>query len=98
MAATKRKSLSTAAARDNFAEMVNRAAYGGERVLVSRRGKPLAAIVPLVDIEAMEALEDEMDSALIRKRVAEWERDGRPGTSLEKIAKKYGIKLSRRRK
>lgn len=98
MTAARKKPLTTAAARDNFAEMVNRAAYGGERVLVSRRGKPLAAIVPLVDIEAMEALEDEMDSALIRKRVVEWERDGRPGITLEDYARKHGIKLSRKRK
>lgn len=93
MTAARKKSLPTAAARDNFADALNRAAYGGERVVLSRRGKPLAAIVPLVDVEAMEALEDELDSALIRKRIAEWERSGRRGISLHALAKKYGIKL-----
>ena len=93
MAAPKRKSLSTAAARDNFADALNRAAYGGERVVLSRRGKPLAAIVPLADIEAMEAFEDELDSALIRKRVTEWERSGRRGITLQEYARKHGIRL-----
>lgn len=93
MGAIRKKPLSTAAAREHFSDALNRAAYGGERIVLSRRGKPLAAIVPLADIEAMEALEDELDSALIRKRVAKWERSGRRGVSLEKLAKKYGIKL-----
>lgn len=48
-------------ARESFAELVNRAAYGGERVLVSRRGRPIAAIVPIEDVEFMERIEDEFD-------------------------------------
>ena len=93
MTAIRKKPISTAAVRADFAEALNRVAYGGERVVLSRRGKPLAAIVPLADVEAIEALEDELDSALIRKRVAAWERSGRRGVSLERLAKKYGIKL-----
>lgn len=48
-------------ARQDFAELVNRAAYGGERVLVSRRGKPIAAIVPIADVAFIERMEDELD-------------------------------------
>ena len=40
---------------------INRAAYGHERVLVSRRGRPIAAIVPIQDIEFIERIEDELD-------------------------------------
>lgn len=43
------KPISTADARKNMAELVNRAAYGGERFVVTRHGKELAAIVPLED-------------------------------------------------
>ena len=39
--------ITTADARKNMAELVNRAAYGGERFVVTRHGKALAAIVPL---------------------------------------------------
>ena len=48
-------------ARDSFADLVNRAAYGHERVLVARRGRPIAAIVPIEDVELLERLEDELD-------------------------------------
>jgi prevent-host-death family protein len=48
-------------ARETFAELVNRAAYGHERVLVARRGRPVAAIVPIEDVEFIERIEDEVD-------------------------------------
>lgn len=84
--------LSTAEARDNFAEVLNRAAYGKERVVLARRGKPLVAVVPIEDVQALEAMEDERDMALIRKRLAAWERRGRKSTPLEKIARRYRVK------
>ena len=48
-------------ARETFAELVNRVAYGRERVLVARRGRPIAAIVPIDDVEFIERIEDELD-------------------------------------
>lgn len=41
------KPVSTADVRRNMAELVNRTAYGGERFVVTRHGKELAAIVPV---------------------------------------------------
>ena len=41
------KPVTTAEARKHMAELVNRAAYGGERFVVTRHGKELVAIVPL---------------------------------------------------
>ncbi len=41
------KHVTTAEARRNLAEVINRAAYGGERFVVTRHGKELVAIVPL---------------------------------------------------
>lgn len=43
------KQISTAEARGNLAELLNRTAYGGERFVVTRHGKELVAIVPLED-------------------------------------------------
>ena len=48
-------------ARETFAELVNRAAYGHERVLVARRGRPIAAIVPIEDDQLLERIEDDLD-------------------------------------
>ncbi len=46
--------ISTADARKNMAELVNRAAYGGERFVVTRHGKELVAIVPLADVTLLD--------------------------------------------
>ena len=53
--------VSVSEARQDFAEIVNRVAYGGERVRVMRRGRAVAAIVPIEDVELIERLEDEID-------------------------------------
>jgi prevent-host-death family protein len=92
------RTISTVAARQGFSDVLNRAAYGKERVVLSRRGKPVAAVVPIEDISALEALEDARDSALIRKRMKEWEKAGRPGITLEEFAKKHRIRLPARKR
>ena len=56
------ETISTTAARDRFADILNRAAYGKERVVLTRRGRPLVAVVPIEDVERLEALEDERDA------------------------------------
>jgi len=48
--------VSTADARRNMAELVNRAAYGGERFVVTRHGKELVAIVPLEDATLLDRI------------------------------------------
>lgn len=58
-------------ARETFADLVNRAAYGHERVLVSRRGKPIAAIVPIEDVEYLERIEDEFDLKMVEEALAD---------------------------
>ena len=60
------KPISTAEARNNMAELLNRAAYGGERFVVTRHGKELVAIVPVGDANLLERLR-----ALLEKR--DWE-------------------------
>ncbi|HVP53566.1 MAG TPA: type II toxin-antitoxin system Phd/YefM family antitoxin [Candidatus Eisenbacteria bacterium] len=66
--------LTASSARQNFSDMVNRAAYGGERIIVHRRKKPVAAVVPIQDLELIERIEDEIDLAAARRALKE------PGT------------------
>ncbi len=61
-------SITVSEARQDFAEVVNRVAYGKERVTVVRRGRDLVAIVPMSDVLLLEAIEDELD--LTEARVA----------------------------
>lgn len=39
--------VSTAEARERFAELINRAAYGGERIVLTRHGKAMAVLMPI---------------------------------------------------
>lgn len=55
------KEISTADTRKHMAELLNRAAYGGERFIVTRHGKELAAIVPLSDITLLDRLRSLLD-------------------------------------
>jgi prevent-host-death family protein len=68
---TTRRKVTSSAARNEFADLVNRAAYGGERVIVHRRKKPVAAVVPLADLELLEQLEDRIDLEDVRRRLNE---------------------------
>jgi prevent-host-death family protein len=66
--------LTASIARQNFSDIVNRAAYGGERIILHRRKKPVAAVVPIADLELIEKLEDEFDVKAALKALKE------PGT------------------
>ena len=57
--------------RQNFADIINRAAYAGERTIVHRRKKPVAAVVPIEDLEFLEEVEDRMDIEEARRRLNE---------------------------
>lgn len=43
-------------ARAELAELINRVVYGSERVVVTRHGRPLVALVSAADLERLEAL------------------------------------------
>lgn len=50
------KQITTAEARKHMAELLNRAAYGKERFVVTRHGKELVAIVPLEEVTLLDRL------------------------------------------
>jgi len=62
-------------ARVGLPDVVSRAQCAGERVVVTRRGKP-AAIVSMEDLELLRRLEDEIDAEAIREALEE-ARDGK---------------------
>jgi prevent-host-death family protein len=70
--------VTTITARANFSELVNRAAYAKERVVLTRHGKPVAVMVSLEDLEALERLEDEQDAQLAAAALKQWQADQRP--------------------
>ena len=52
--------LSVKEARDQFAELLNRAAYGGELVRITRHGKVIAGVVSKEDLQLIEAVRERM--------------------------------------
>lgn len=48
-------------ARENLADLVNRVAYGRERISLSRQNKPVAVLVSLEDAQLLESLETRAD-------------------------------------
>jgi prevent-host-death family protein len=50
-------------AREDFATIINKVAFGGERVRLTRHGKPVAAVVPIADLDFLEELENAQDLA-----------------------------------
>lgn len=94
MRASKKSSnqaITTVAARQNFSELLNRVAYGKDRVLLTRRSRPLVAVVPIEDIALLEAMEDRDDLKAARAALREVKRKGTiPWTRMKK-------ELSRRR-
>ncbi len=57
--------------RQNFAETVNRVAYGGQRIVLHRRGKDLVAMIPVEDLALLEELEDRLDVEEAEKALAQ---------------------------
>jgi len=82
------------AASGAFAEALEQAERDKARVVLTRNGQPVAALVPIEDVARLEAWEDEQDARIAERAIAEWEAEGRPrGETLEEFAARWGIKL-----
>lgn len=54
-------SINTADAKEEFTELVNRVAIHKERIILTRRDKEIAAIVPLEDLKYLEESQNKND-------------------------------------
>ena len=78
-------SITIGEAREHLADLGNRASLRGERVVVTRRGKRLFALVPVEDMDLLERLEDKMDLEAIRAARNE------PSKPLAQVKKELGL-------
>ena len=53
--------ISTADARKNFADIVNKVAYGKESIILTRRGQDVVALVSIDELELLQQIEDYID-------------------------------------
>ncbi len=63
--------ITTVDARQQFADIINRSTYAKERIVITRRGKDLAAVVPIEDLNFLEEIEDRVDLEAARKALKE---------------------------
>jgi len=63
--------ISTAEARKNFADIVNKVAYGKEPIVLTRRGHEVAALVSIDELELLRQIEDYIDIEDAKKALAE---------------------------
>ena len=81
--------MTVAEAKNRFSDVLRRAEYGGERVIVERRGKPVAAIVSTDDLRRLEAADDAADLRDAQVALTEAAQEGT--VPLETVLRKYGL-------
>lgn len=57
--------------RDNFGDTIDAVRHRGERVIITKSGKPAAAMVSTEDLALLELLEDRIDLEMVREARAE---------------------------
>jgi prevent-host-death family protein len=75
----------TKCSSDNFEDLLNRASSNGERIVVRRGKRAVAAVVPMEDLKLLEAIEDKMDIEEAMARLKE------PTIPWSKIKKELGL-------
>lgn len=69
-------SFSSSEARQHFPELVNEAAYAKKRTIITKRKKKVAAIVPIEDLETLEAIENKIDLEDARAALEDIKKNG----------------------
>ena len=75
----------------NLSETLDRVFKEGERVIVRRRGRKVAALVPLTDLATLEKLEDEADAKDFRAAKKQWQRSGKKTVPWESLKAELGL-------
>lgn len=78
--------VSVTKARENLADIIGKVKYGHKRIKLSSNGKYVGVIIPLEDLELLEALEDKIDIEL-----ADQADKGGPYYSLDQILEENGL-------
>lgn len=78
--------LATSAVRDSLGDTLNRVAYRGERILLERHGKAVAALVSVEDLALLEDLEDRADLEEARRALKDPTR-----IPYEEVRRKAGL-------
>ncbi|CAL9629692.1 type II toxin-antitoxin system Phd/YefM family antitoxin [Streptomyces sp. Tu 3180] len=81
-------------ARAELADLINRVVYGGERVVVTRHGKPLVALVSADDLRRLEELREPQEPA--QEQVISTVAGVRGAASASREQQRFGIAAEHR--
>ena len=74
-------------ARDRLGELVSKAEHGYERIVLTRHGRAVAAVISIEDLRELEAVEDEADLAAARDALA----SGEPRVPHREVMAEFGL-------
>jgi prevent-host-death family protein len=74
MAVTRKRAAGEA--RERFADIINEAAYSSTRTVLTRHDKPVAAVVPISDLELLNEIERMIDVAEAQIVIEEAKAEG----------------------
>jgi len=80
--------INTVDAKEQFADLLNLVVHNKERIILTRRGKEIAAFIPIEDLELLYANEEKNDLRNAVDALKEARQDGM--LSLEQLKEKLG--------
>lgn len=83
------ETLSVTDAREQLSDLTGRVRFGGERIMLQKHGKAVAALVSPTDLEALEALEDRLDLLDALDALADYQAHG--GVAFDRIKADLGL-------
>jgi prevent-host-death family protein len=78
--------IKTTQAREEFGAVINKVAYGKEHFIVHRRGKDLAAIIPMEEFQLLEEYIEKLEDKIDLMRAKETLKEGGELIPHEEIA------------
>lgn len=87
--ATAVTAVTVADARSGLAEILNRVAYGKERLVITRHGRELAAIVPVEDLQLVHRLRRFVARKDVARALAELDQG--KSASWERLREELGL-------
>lgn len=61
--------ISLSKAKANLSELIHRATAGRERIVLTSRGRPKAALISIEDLELLERMEEEREALMLAQAI-----------------------------
>lgn len=81
--------INTTEAKEQFTDIVNRVAHNKDRIILTRRGKDIAALIPIEDLKLLQQNQDKQDLHEAMDSLKEARSKGT--VSLEALKEEIGV-------